>query len=1229
MKGLGEMDAQISRGMVEFGGFRLDVDLRRLLHQDAPGAWAHVAAGSRALDVLAVLLRQPGVLVTKDTIMQQVWPGAAVEAANLTVQITALRKVLDGNRASESCIQTVSGRGYRFVAPVTRLPAESMSELPSQSISDPKLPNASGMPAQSREHGRLVEGVIRTDLSSNPGTVIAAGPAEPRERRLEPRPAERRQLTVVACDVVDLAALSTRLDLEDLREVTTAFHRCCTHIIDGYRGYVANYASDGVLAYFGYPQAEEHDVERAVHAGLALVEAMPRLTTAVGVPLHVGVGIATGLVVTCDQIGASATQTVIAVGGTPDLAERLKGLAAADQIVAAASTRRLVGNTFELTDLGEHDLKGIAEPVHAWRVERTLVSESRFDANRGGSALTPLVGREEELDLLLRRWSQAKDGEGQVVLLSGEPGIGKSRILSALRERLEAQGVQAVRFQCSPHYVNSAFWPIIDNFERTLRFAHDEAGSKLDKLEALVVTHYGRPLTDVRFVASILSIPCERRYGALPMTPQKHKDETLRTLVDLTEAAARQQPNVTLFEDAHWADPTTLEVLDLLIDRVRTVPMLVVLTHRPEFQSRWSQQGHVGALNLSKLTRVQSATMVSTLAGGKALPGVLREQILTRTDGVPLFVEELTKSILESSELTEVGDHYEYAGSARAVTIPATLRDSLMARLDRIMPVKEIAQVGAAIGREFSYELIAAVAPMPEAPLDDALARLTESGLAFRRGTPPDAIYTFKHALVQDAAYDTLLKSRRQELHGKIARVIEQRFPNIKVTEPEVLAHHLTAAGHAEAAIPLWQSAGVLTSKRMALTEAISHLNRGLELLSTLPRSPQRDASELGLRTRLGTAWLALKGWPAPEVWTSLHPALALAKSLERHDTLAPILWGLLSNVLTQGRVAEALPWAEELLDLAKATDDADLLIMGHALACACCCFLGEFTKAVKHADKVLGLYDAETHRHLADILYRDPKTLAGVFGSIGTWLLGYPDRAMRLSDEKDAHASRRGHPFDLGFALTAGAHEFDRRYDHEDLHKRAEKCERLGRENSLPVLWSLLALISYGQALIRESKLAEGIGPLKAGIAFWEATGGKSRIPTWKAFLAEGLVLTGDIDNAFQVIDEIIAQVERPGWEERLHYAEILRLKGWMLSLKGDFDGAERNFLASLDWARRQQARMWELRTSTSLARLWQSQGKRQDAYELLAPVYGWFTEGFDTKDLQDAKSLLAELIR
>ncbi len=1036
---------------------------------------------------------------------------------------------------------------------------------------------------------------------------------------------ERRQLTVMFCDLVGSTALSEKLDPEELRGLLHAYRIHCGEVVARYDGFVTRYVGDGILTYFGWPSAHEEDAERAVRAALEIVRTIKGDSSVEN--LSVRIGIATGPVVIGEPAGAGKDST-LAVGSTPNLAARLQGLAAADQIVIATSTRRLIGNAFELSDLGANDLKGIAEPVHAWRVERAMATESRFDARRGDSTLTPLVGRQEELDLLLRRWSHARDGEGQVVLLSGEPGIGKSRILSALRDRLEAQGVQALRFQCSPYYVNSAFWPIIDNFERTLKFTRDETiDAKLDKLEALIVTQYGRPLVDVRFVADILSLPSEQRYGALPMTPQKHKDETLRTLVDVTEAAARRQPSVLLFEDAHWADPTTLEVLDLLIDRVRTVPLLVVPTHRPEFQSRWSGQGHVGALNLSKLTRTQSAAMVSALAGGKALPAALVEQILTKTDGVPLFVEELTKSILESGELTEASDHYEYGGPARAVTIPATLRDSLMARLDRFMPVKEIAQIGAAIGREFSYELIAMVAAMPQAQLDDGLLQLSDSGLAFRRGTPPDAIYTFKHALVQDAAYDSLLKSRRQELHGKIARVIDRRFPNITATEPEVLAHHLTEAGLAEAAIPRWLTAGELALRRTALTEAISHLNRGLELVATLASSPQRDSIELELRSLLGTAWLALRGWAAREIWTSLHPALALAKSLERTDALTPILWGLATHVCTRGRVAESLTWVEEMLNVAKAMGDAELRITGHMSACVGYTWAGDFATALEHADKVLRLYNDEKHRHLAGILNHDPKTLALMSGSICTWMLGYPDRALRLSDEKDAHARRRGHPLDLGFALTVGAHEFDHRCTPEDLRKRAQECERLGRDNSLPVLWAIKALYPFGQALIREGRPAEAKTLFKAWIAAWEASGGKVRLPTMNALLAEAMTLTGDLDNALKLIDGQIAQIERPGWEERLHYAEILRLKGWMLVLKGNLEGAEQNFLASLDCARRQQAKSWELRTSTSLARLWRDQGKRAQAGDLLDPIYHWFTEGFDSPDLEEAKALLDEL--
>ena len=1064
---------------------------------------------------------------------------------------------------------------------------------------------------------------LRARMRAQRSLQSADTPAEQRDISYH---AERRQLTVMFCDLVRSAALSERIDPEELHGLMQAYGKACGEVVTRYEGHVAQYRGDALMVYFGWPTAHEDDVERGVRAALDIVQGVKSVN--VTPPLAVHIGVATGTVVVGEISRTDDAEAKLAVGETPNLAARLQELAGPDEIVIAPATRRLVGAAFELSDLGAHSLKGIAQPVRAWRVDSVHRLEGRFEAARGRVALTPLVGREQEVNLLLDRWALAQEGEGQVVLLSGEPGIGKSRILSALRTRLERQGAQTLRFQCSPYYVNSAFWPSIDNFERALKFGRDETPqSKLDKLEALIVTDYGRPLSDVRFVASMLSIPCEERYGALPLTPQKHKDETLRALVDLTEAAARKQPSAMLFEDLHWADPTTLEVLDLLIDRVRHFSLLILLTHRPEFQSRWGAHGHVTGLNLSKLTRAQSSDMVSQLAGGKALPGDLLEQIVAKTDGVPLFVEELTKSVLESGELKEAGDRYEYVGAAHTTPIPATLRDSLMARLDRFMPVKEIAQIGAAIGREFSYELIEAVAPRTKGDLDSALQQLTDSGLAFRRGTPPDATYTFKHALVQDAAYDSLLKSRRQALHAKIARVLEEHFPAIKDTEPELLAHHLTAAGQTEAAIGYWQKAGKLALKRLALNEAISHLNKGMELIGTLPKSAQRDANELDLRTPLGAAWMARKGWSASEVWSSFHPALGLAKSLGRHETLVSIYYGLYTHVSVRGRVAEALAWVNEMLASAEASGDLVLLIVGHRAACAIYYFLGDFNRSREHGDRVLALYSEEQHRHLADILNNDPKTGAGIYVCLGAWMLGYPDRAVQLSDAKDAHARRRGHPFDLGWALTFGDPVWDFRCEPAPLLARIEEAERLGRAHSLPVISEVLAQIVKGLAWLRAGHLDEAVPHLRAAIEKWNAGGALLWMPYLRATLAEGLALSGDLDGGLSLIEESLTQIARPGWEERSHLAEVLRLKGWMLYQQGKLAAAEENYLASLNVAREQQAKSWELRTSTSLARLWQSQGKRQEALDLLKPVYDWFTEGFDTKDLKEAKALLAEL--
>jgi class 3 adenylate cyclase/predicted ATPase len=1073
-------------------------------------------------------------------------------------------------------------------------------------------------------HRRKLLKAIR-ELGQVPSAPVAAAPSSTGSNTPHRDAAERRQLTVMFCDLVGSTALSARLDPEDLREVIGSYHRCVAEAVRRFDGFVAKYMGDGVLIYFGYPAAHEDDAERAVRAGLVVAEAVRGIAAAE--PLQARIGIATGLVVVGDLTGEGEAQERGIVGETPNLAARLQGLAEPGTVVIGASTRRLLGVRFRLRALGLHQLKGFAEPLEACAVEGVSAAESRFESVRGGG-LTSFVGREYELGLLMERWNLARDGEGQVVLLSGDPGIGKSRILRELRARLEAEGTASLRFQCSPYYVNSAFYPIIDSFERVLKFARDQgAEQKLDKLEALIVGEYGRPREDVRFIAAMLSIPCEARYGTVSMTPQKFKDETLRALVQTVEAAARRQPTVLLFEDAHWADPTTLETLDLQIQRLLSVPLLIVITHRPEFANRWSHHGHVAVLSLTRLTRTQVVAMVSRIAGGKALPADLLEQIVEKTDGVPLFVEELTKSILELGQLRDAGNRWEYAGSRGALAIPSTLRDSLMARLDRLAPVREVAQIGAAIGREFSFELLAAVAPHVRPELDRALTQLVESGLAFQQGTPPDAVYTFKHALVQDAAYDSLLKRRRQELHDKIARVIESRFPHVADTEPELLAHHYTEAKQPGKAIPLWHKAGGLALKRMALIEAIAHLNRGLELIAALPPSSERDGKELDLRCLLGTAWVALRGWSAQEVWDNLNPALAPATALRRKDSLIPILWGLFINVLVRGRHAESLHWVAQIQDSAELFHDPDLLIVGHVAAVISYFWLGELIKSREHADRVLALYSEERHGHLVDILNHDPKTLSLIYVGLSTWILGYPEQAVRVSNERDTHARRLGHPFDLGFALTVGAWPFAFRREPEELLKRLNEVEEIARQNSLPYFTNVELPLGFALALIHKGQIEEGIAKAKAGLSGFETAGSGVAVPYWKSVIAEGVAQCGDSDGALDLIEECIGQIERPGWEERWDYANVLRIKGCLLAQKGNLENAERSYLASLDWARQQQAKSWELRTAISYARLMRDQGRGGEAYNLLAPIYGWFTEGFDTKDLRDAKALLDEL--
>ena len=1034
-----------------------------------------------------------------------------------------------------------------------------------------------------------------------------------------PIDAERRQLTVMFCDLVGSTALSTRFDPEDLRELIGDYHRAVADTVGRFDGFVAKYMGDGVLIYFGYPQAHEDDAERAVRAGLAVIEAVGRLPARQD--LRVRLGIATGLAVVGDLLGEGAAQERGVVGETPNLAARLQALAAPNTLVIGEATRRQVGGLFELADLGPQALAGFAEPQSAWRVVGESGMLSRFEALRSGE--TPLVGREEEVELLLRRWEQAKSGEGRVVLISGEPGIGKSRLTAALSEQIGTEPHTRLRYFCSPHHQNSALYPVIVQLERAAGFERDDGPeAKLDKLETLLGP--AAEIGDVSLLVELLSVPGGDRFAPLELSPQRKKERTFAALVRQLEGLARTQPVLMIFEDLHWIDPTSREFLDLVLARIDCLPVLLAATFRPEFQPPWVGQAHATVIALNRLGRGDGAVMVERLAGNAALlpPDVIAE-IVERTDGVPLFVEEMTKAVLEAG--AERGGEIAASVPSAGLGVPATLQASLMARLDRLGPAaKGVAQIGAAIGREFSYELAASVGELAEERLQDALQRLVDAGLVFQRGTPPEAAYLFKHALVQDTAYSTLLRGPRRQLHARIAEALTAHYPELMDSQPELFAQHYAEAGLIEKSAAYWGKAGHGSAARSAMAEAAAQFRKGLDQLALLPDTPERQRQELEFQSALGAVLMAAKGFAAPEMGDAYARARELWEQLGSPSEFLRIPFGQSVYHGYRGELDLAMRPDEDLLRLSRQRNDTAGLLLGHVSSGRTLMFVGRLAPSRSHLEEALALDDPISHRSLMHQIGISPQVVSQGFLGIVLFCLGYPDQALAPSNAAIPEARRLAHPPSVAVSLTLGARLRLLVGDNTVLGEWADQLVAVATEQGFA--WQrAMGTIYRGWFKVKNGDVNEGISLLRSGSAAYRATGAELWMPHHIALLARACEIAGQIEEAVTLLEDALQTAERTG--EHWFAAELNRHKGQLLLRQGQSEAAEELYRKALSIAEAQEAKLWELRAAVSLARLWGEQGRRVEARDLLAPVYGWFNEGFDTADLKEAKALIDEL--
>jgi class 3 adenylate cyclase/predicted ATPase len=1045
--------------------------------------------------------------------------------------------------------------------------------------------------------------------------AAALTPSEPQGPSGE---GERRQLTVLFCDLVGSAALSERVDPEDLSLIIRQYHERCRAVVERYDGHVAQFLGDGVLVYFGYPRAEEDAARTAVHAAFELRSAIQTLGRRLPVRgldgLEVRIGVHTGLVVVGGTDDAESGR--LALGETPNIAARLQALAEPDTVVLSEVTQRLVARAFLTEPLGEHSLKGFSRPVVLHRVTGRRDAEG-MRLGEVEQDEVPLVGRVQESELLVDRLEQSLRGQGQIVLLSGEAGIGKSRLTALLRQQM--RGRPHVLLECwgSKHFSNSALVPVINLLRRTLGLGQAEREASRQRLEELL-SAYGLPVAETApLLEELLSLEAQPPGTASP----QRRQQTLQAAVDLIVAMAAHDPVILIAEDLHWMDPSTLELLGLLVARGPVPNLFALFTYRPEFVPPWSAQAHVGKLVLNRLTRKQAGSIVRWLACGKQLPVEVFRQIVDKTDGVPIFVEELTRMVLESGLLQEREQHFELAAPLDSLSIPSTLQDSLMARLDRLGADKELVQLGATIGREVLFTLLQAVTPQDERGLRERLGRLVNKELFYQQGLPPQLSYTFSHALVQEAAYQSLLRSTRQRYHAQIAEALQAQFPEAVQENPELLAHHLTEAGRAPEAIGYWLKAGQRAMQRSANTEAAANLAKGLELVRALPESPERYGAELALESSYGLATIMIKGYAAPEVERAFERARVICEAIGQNAATLPVLCGLWEFYVVRAEFERALGIAERLRPLLAAGGDATFAPEIERIVGTTLLWRGDLAESVAYLEQGAGAAGhAEATRTRPPRDFQDTGVASLALLGCGYWLTGRADQALDSGQRGLALARHLEHPFSQAYAAGFLSIVHELRGDRLAVLTEARGLIALCAEYGFP-FWLAAGRMLEAWAR-RDLDLPSRIRDYEQGLAGYQATGSRLALSYLKGLLAALYAEAGDLERAEAVLAQAIAEaLER---EELFFLPDLYRRRGLLHAARGDLEAAEAAWAEALALAERTGGLALALRVRSTLAEQRLAGGRADEAEALLAPALAAVTEGARTADLTTAYSLL-----